>query len=157
MSDIVSPRIAEDFTVSLRVRHPSIDPGEITRALGLEPQHGWKAGDARRTAQGQRLEGAYHETYWTGEFSEHTMGLLGVMTTEAVLLQVAVQLRRSQQFLSRLQKEGATIELFVEVFGGNEFTFSLSPQLLSMLARCGVSVALQVHGDSQTAVQRKVG
>jgi hypothetical protein len=36
-----------EFTLSLRLRHPAIDPTKITQTLGIEPQHTWKAGDRR--------------------------------------------------------------------------------------------------------------
>jgi hypothetical protein len=41
-----------EFTISLRIRHPSIEPHTITKTLGIEPQHIWKAGDARRSSAG---------------------------------------------------------------------------------------------------------
>ena len=37
-----------EFALALRIRHPSIEPAQITEALGIGPQHAWKAGDARR-------------------------------------------------------------------------------------------------------------
>ncbi len=157
MADLVPAMNLDTFTVSLSIRHPSIDPREITRALGFEPQHSWKAGDARRTAQGRLLDGTYHESYWTSEFRELDASLRGVVETEAVLLQAVVQLRRSQPFFSRLQSEGATVELLVEVVGGSELAFTLSPQLISMLARSGFSVVLKVHGEAQAAERRKAG
>ncbi len=156
MADIVPAVNLDDFAVSLTIRHPSIDPEEITRALGFEPQHSWKAGEKRRTAQGRLLDGSYHESYWTGEFRELDASLRGVVEIEAVLLQAVVQLRRSQKFLSRLQSEGATVELYVEA-AGTEFTVALSPQLTSMLARSGFSLVFTVHADAQLAEQRKVG
>ncbi len=155
MADIVPSTNFDNFTVSLSIRHPSIDPREITRTLGFEPQHSWKAGEARRTAQGQPLDGTYHESYWTGEFRELDSSLRGVVDIEAVLLAAVVQLRRSQPFLSRLQSEGATVELFIEVVGGGEFSFSLSPQLLSMLARSGFSVVLRMHSEQVAAAGRR--
>jgi len=158
VADIVPSTTFDNFTVSLSIRHPSIDPREITRTLGFEPQHCWKAGETRRTAHGRPLEGTYHESYWTGEFRELDASLRGVVEIEAVLLSAVVQLRRSQPFLSRLQAEGATVELFVEVVGGNGFTFSLSPQLLSMLARSGFSVMLKMHPEAVAeAGRRKAG
>jgi len=157
VAEIVPSVNHDNFTVSLGIRHPSIDPVEITRALGFEPQHSWMAGDKRRTAQGRPLDGNYHESYWTGEFRELDASLRGVVEMEAVLLQAVVQLRRSQAFLSRLQSEGGTVELCVEVAGGSEFTFMLSPQLTSMISRSGFSLVLRVHGDAQAAERRKVG
>lgn len=155
VAEIVPSTNFDNFTVSLTIRHPSIDPREITRTVGFEPQHSWQAGDMRRTAQGQPLEGTYHESYWTGEFRELDSSLRGVVEIEAVLLAAVVQLRRSQAFLSRLQAEGATVELFIEVVGGTEFTFSLSPQLLSMLARSGFSVMLKIHSEAVAIADRR--
>ena len=158
VADIVPSTNFDNFTVSLSIRHPSIDPREITRTLGFEPQHSWRAGELRRTAQGHPLEGTYHESYWTGEFRELDSSLRGVVDIEAVLLAAVVQLRRSQPFLSRLQADGGTVELFIEVAGGTEFTFSLSPQLLSMLARSGFSVMLKMHSEAVgIADRRKAG
>ncbi|HTX24014.1 MAG TPA: hypothetical protein VMD03_05110 [Steroidobacteraceae bacterium] len=157
MTEIVPAVNPDNFTVSLNIRHPGIDPREITRTLGFEPQHSWMAGEKRRTVHGHPLDGAYHESYWTGEFRELDASLRGVVEMEAVLLQAVVQLRRSQKFLSRLQSEGATVELCIETAGGSEFAFRLSPQLTSMLARAGFSFVLRVHADAQVAERRKVG
>jgi hypothetical protein len=148
---------AEDFVVSLRIRHPNIDPEEITQALGLEPQHCWKAGETRRTIQGEPLEGAYRESYWTGLFFETGAAPLGLVGDEALLAQAAQQLRRLQPFLRRLQQEGGTVELLVEMATAPEFSFSLSPRLLSMLASAGVSLLLDVRPRPQTAVRRLAG
>jgi hypothetical protein len=40
-----------EFTLSLRIRHPRIDPSMITDELGIKPQHTWKAGDRRLDAR----------------------------------------------------------------------------------------------------------
>ena len=37
-----------EFTISLRIRHPGVDPSSITQALAIEPQHTWRAGERRR-------------------------------------------------------------------------------------------------------------
>src|SRR3984893_12389948 len=55
-----------EFTISLRIRHPSVEPRTITETLGIEPQHTWKAGDPRRGAAGETREGAYRGSYWRG-------------------------------------------------------------------------------------------
>ena len=157
MTDILPSMNPDNFTVSLRIRHPTIDPAEITQTLGIEPQHSWKAGESRRAAQGQRVEGSYRESYWIGEFRELDAGLRGVVATEAVLLQAVVLLRRSQPFLTRLQSEGATVELFVEVVGSTEFTLGLSPQLLKLLSKAGLAVVLNVHAEAQALERRKTG
>jgi hypothetical protein len=74
-----------------------------------------------------------------------------------VLLQAVVQLRRSQPFLARLQSDGGNVELVVQVISSSEFRFALSPELLSMISRIGVSLVLDVRAEAQVAVQRKAG
>ena len=44
-----------EFTMSLRIRHPTAEPAEITRILGIEPQHMWRVGEARRDAVGREI------------------------------------------------------------------------------------------------------
>ena len=55
-----------EFMMSLRIRHPKIDPVEITRVLGIEAQHTWRAGDARRNPAGDEMGGTHRETYRMG-------------------------------------------------------------------------------------------
>lgn len=157
MTDSVPAMSLDNFTVSLRVRHPSIDPQEITRTLAFEPQHTWRAGEPRHGARGRPLGGTYHESYWQGELRELDAGLRGAVDTEVVLMQAVVRLRRLQPFLSRLQSEGATIELFVELAGASEYTCALSPQLLTLLARAGICLVLKVSPQTRSAERRKAG
>jgi len=49
--------------ISLRIRHPSIDPTEISEALGLEPRHSFKAGEVREASSGGSA-GRHGQTYW---------------------------------------------------------------------------------------------
>jgi hypothetical protein len=39
---------SEPFRLALRVRHPSIDPDELTRAFAITPEHAHQAGTAAR-------------------------------------------------------------------------------------------------------------
>ena len=159
MEEFVSdpfPHSLDDFTVMLRIRHPNIDPDDITRKLGLVPQHSWRAGEARRTAQGAPLEGAYRESFWTAELQELETGLKGVREIEGVLMAAVVLLRRSQAFLSKLHADGGTVELSVEVIGNRDSSLTLSPQLLSLLAKTGVALVL-THAEAQAIEQRKTG
>ena len=62
-------------------------------------------------------------------------------------------------FLRKLQTEGGTVELLVEMATatGPEFSFSLSPRLLSLLAGAGVSLLLDVRPRPQSAIRRLAG
>ena len=36
------------FQLSLRIKHPSMDPANISKELGIEPEHSFRAGQSRR-------------------------------------------------------------------------------------------------------------
>lgn len=134
-----------EFTVSLHIRHPSIEPGEITRKLGIEPQHTWKAGDARRGPAGEALEGTYRETYWMGRLMEGPQLSTDHVSVESVLLQALAQLRRSLQFLVGVNADGGVTELHISIFARDAFRLELMSESLALLGRMGLAIALEVQ------------
>jgi hypothetical protein len=50
--------------LSLRIRHPAIDPEEISAALELVPEHCFKAGDSRTPRAAGHDAGHHTQTYW---------------------------------------------------------------------------------------------
>jgi Domain of unknown function (DUF4279) len=133
-----------EFTMSLRIRHPSVEPAEITRILGLEPQHTWRAGDTRRDASGDQLGGSYRESYWIARLmAEPELSSSGV-GVETELTRTVAHLRKSFEFLQGLRAEGGEVELLVSLFARQDFRLELEPDSLAVLARLGVTVALEV-------------
>lgn len=55
---------APAFQFSLHVRHPSIDPGEISRELQLQALESFKAGQPRSSRSGVAATAVHGETYW---------------------------------------------------------------------------------------------
>jgi hypothetical protein len=136
-----------EFTVSLRIRHPSIDPSRITQTLGIEPQHTWKTGDRRRGPAGADLEGVYRESYWMGRLMEPQLSS-DELSVESVLMRTLTQLRRAQDFLEQLHTDGGVAELHVSLFARESFRLDLSAESLALLGRLGLAVALDVHPPS---------
>ena len=134
-----------EFTVSLRLRHPAIDPSRITETLGIEPQHTWKAGDPRRDPAGGALERAYRESYWMGRLMDEPQLSSGLLSVESVLLQSLAQLRRSHAFLQQFHAEGGVAELHVSLYAREAFRLELSDETLGLLGRLGLAIALEVH------------
>ena len=134
-----------EFTVSLRLRHPAIEPSRITEMLGITPQHTWKAGDPRRDPAGAALEGIYRESYWMGRLMDEPQLSSARMSVESVLLQILAHLRRSLDFLEQLHAEGGIAELHVSLYAREDFRLELSEESLGLLGRLGLAVALDVH------------
>jgi hypothetical protein len=134
-----------EFTISLHIRHPSIGPPEITRALGIEPQHAWKSGDRRLGSMGESLDGTYRESYWMGRLMSEPQLSSEFVSVEHVLLQTVTQLSRAQEFLSRLSESGGAAELQISMFARKTFRLELTPRSLAALGRLGLGVALELN------------
>jgi len=134
-----------EFTITLAIRHPDIDPARITAALGIDPQATWRIGDSRLGAQGEPLQGTRRESYWTGRLMPTPQLSSEYSSVEAELLKILAQLRKSDEFLQELRSDGAVSELHVSLFARQEFRLDLSPSTLELLGRLGLAVALEVH------------
>jgi hypothetical protein len=55
---------AAPYQLSLHVRHPSVDPEEISRELGLEAIESFRAGEPRQSRSGVAATAVHGETYW---------------------------------------------------------------------------------------------
>ena len=53
-----------DFCVSLSITHPTIDPSDISKALGLKPTRTKKIGEPIVSIKGKILGGLNKESFW---------------------------------------------------------------------------------------------
>ena len=147
---------AYEFTVSLRIRHPTIDPVKITTTLGIQPQHAWRAGEPRCDAAGAELGGAHHDSYWMGRLMEEPQLSSNCVSLEGVILKTLTQLRVAQSFLQQLNAEGGVAELLVSLYARNDFRLDLPPDSLTLLGRMHLGLAVDIHPHSplETPVSR---
>jgi hypothetical protein len=139
------PRMSDyEFTMSLRIRHPNVDPAQVTRTLGISPQHTWRAGDTRRDSEGSALYGEYRETFWMGGLMAQPKLASERTGVESELTKILAQLRKSQDFLESLKEQGGVAELHVSIFAREEFRLEFLPDSLALLGRLGLTVAVEV-------------
>jgi hypothetical protein len=138
-----------EFMMSLRIRHPRIDPAEITRVLGIEAQHTWRAGDTRRNPAGDELGGTHRETYWMGRLMPKPSLAQDNVSVESEILHTLGTLRRCFDFLAQLKTEGGSAELHVSLYAREEFRLEFLPEALSLIGRLGLAIALEVKPNPQ--------
>lgn len=138
-----------EFIMSLRIRHPHIDPAEITMALRVEPQHTWRAGDLRRGSAGDEIGGTYRDSYWMGRLMTKPELARDHVGVESEILRALGTLRRSLDLLKRLSEEGGSAELHVSLYAREEFHLELLPESLALLGRLGLALALEVKPNSE--------
>jgi hypothetical protein len=138
------------FELSLSIRHPSMDPAEISRELHMQAEHSFKAGEKRGRRRSGSTATNHAESYWLApldaEFWEaSTLANLQPYTMEfgtldLALVRCAYLLRRHAEFLRRVQAEGGDVTLLVSVSTDAVSGFSLTPQCAGALHALGVGV-----------------
>ncbi len=154
-----APLPAEPFQISLHLRHPSLDPREISRELECEAQESFGAGEPRRSRSGIAATAVHCESYWAATLDERfwaagplAMGLrprdartearqARIMNVNTALELLTTRLVwRHAQFLRRIQAEGGTLTLNVSVFEPGQGPIRLPPALCARLADLGVTL-----------------
>ena len=138
----VVPGTAFSYAMSLRVRHPNVDPAVLTKALHIEPLHCWRAGEPRRSASGTALGGEHRESYWSAPLPGQPVGS-AAFPLELFLGQQLVQLNRHRELLSRLQSEGGQISLLIEMSPVENAVLTLSTSVSRKLADLNIEVEFQ--------------
>jgi hypothetical protein len=163
----ISQSSPEPFQISLRVRHPTIDPALISRELKVEPEHCFKAGEPRESSSGIAAAAVHAESYWLGTLQtlDAVAPLAGFNNPRArsardrlqtstlqslsVTLDASVVafLRQHGDFIRRLQNERAQVTLLVEISRHALNGFTISPQFSRILSDLGIALELDFVTD----------
>jgi hypothetical protein len=142
----VLPSSAFSYSVSLRVRHPTLDLNVLTDKLRLEPAHSWKAGEPRRSQSGAQLGGQHRDSYWSAPLPAQMLGP-NSMPLETFFSQQVLQLSRHREFLCKLQSDGGEISLLIELQPVPNASLTFSSATARKLADLNIEVEFQFAGD----------
>jgi hypothetical protein len=163
----ISPSSPEPFQISLRVRHPTIDPVLISRELKVEPEHCFRAGEPRESSSGIAAAAVHGESYWLGSLQTlpAVAPLAGFNNPRARVARDRLQastlqslsatldasvvafLRQHGSFIRRLQSEQAQFTLLVEISRQSLTGFTISPQFARILSDLGIGMELDFVTD----------
>lgn len=151
-----SPQPSYPFHLSLRIRHPSIDPESISHELQIEPEHSFRAG-APRESRGLAVTPVHAESYWLATLdpetilldtpllqhvSSHTQAFS--MVDSALALLANGVLRRHAEFFRRMQSEGGEVRLIVAVSARKARGFTLTPHLSKALSDLRIPIDFEL-------------
>jgi hypothetical protein len=142
----VLPASAFSYSVSLRVRHPTLDLSVLTDKLRLEPAHSWTAGEPRRSQTGAPLGGNHRDSYWSAPLPAQMDGP-NSMPLELFFSQQVLQLSRHRDFLNKLQSGGGEVSLLVEIAPVANASLTFSSATARKLADLNIEVEFQFVGD----------
>jgi hypothetical protein len=156
-----------EVQVSLRIRHPRIDPDEISAAVGVQPEHCFKSG---APAQGRR--GLHTQTYWLAQiapgswpepidpsfletiaarypgrsatssvedFRKLAQGARS-RSVEMMLFYGLQRLNARHAFLERIQSDGGDVSLLLSLERGSATDFTLPVAMSRLLVKLGITL-----------------
>ncbi len=151
------------FELSLRIRHPSMDPAELSRELGLEAEHSFRVGEPRRSRSG--VTSLHGESYWLGTldpaswpadawftgFSKLDLAVKGLRKTVKWNLGWALSLSarrflRAKALFERIRLDGGQACLLVALSPAVE-SFSLAPEVNRIFANLGITLEFDLTSD----------
>lgn len=131
------------FGIVLLIRHPSIDPKEISAELKLEPFSSCKAGDQKVTPKGTPLTGIWDRSSWNHVFEyEGDSGFFE--ETERLLAQFALH----KDFFVRIAKEGGYAEIYLQLPGDVNQGSSVKPSVLKLMSELGLHLGAEVFPNA---------
>jgi hypothetical protein len=143
-----------DLTVLIEIRHASIDPKALDDAFGLVPECSWKAGEPKTEGD---VVGTRRESYWVARMPMPPLPSIPaeLVPLETALMWTALMFERRKAFWERLRAEGASAQ--VSIMAAAE-SFRLSHDVLTMLAKVGLSVSVEFcHAAEAAGVSRGQG
>jgi hypothetical protein len=154
------------FELALRIRHPSMDPAELSRELGLEPTHTFRAGQMREPRSSASPASVHAESYWLGALdpagwlADIWPGLSTELPEKRAIKTAAMKnlgmglalcaraLARSHAPLfERIRDEGGQASLLVSLSPVVVDNFSVAPEISQMLGDLGITVEFELAGE----------
>jgi hypothetical protein len=166
----LATRQSPSFQLSLRIKHPSIDPADISRELGIEPEHSFRAGQPRHSKSGLVPRAVHTESYWLAALNPTRFGNLPYAEPLAEPLTLAITQKHIDAAVARnltgalglcaarfsgvhaallhtIHSEGGEISLLVTLSSNAVSTFSLPPQVSRMFAKLGIMLEFEITND----------
>ncbi len=163
----LAPRQPPAFQLSLRIKHPSMDPADISKELGIEPEHSFRAGQPRPSKSGLVPAAVHSESYWLAPLNpaswlgnpsfaepykllnlqEHVDMAIARNLAGALGLCAARFNKAHAAWLQKISAAGGEISLLVTLSPAAVNTFSLSPQASRLFGKLGITLEFEMTND----------
>lgn len=128
------------FSISMTLRHPSLDPSDISNAFSLEPRFSWKA-----ESRAGEIEHKY--TVWHGLLAEGA----GSDKYEEALKRAVVFLESCQEWLAYFSRSEGELDVIfgfsTELDEGLICQASFYPELIARLSKLNAGIRVDIWKD----------
>ena len=130
------------YEVRLMIKHPNIDPAEITKTLGLKPNVSGIVGSRRMTPAGKPLPSVYRESGWS-----HWFRVERNRRFFQDVVKVIDKIEPHRDFMLKIVDGGGTIDLIVHLPGDVNIGASLPWREMARLCALRIDLGIEVFPD----------
>jgi hypothetical protein len=156
------------FELALRIRHPSMDPEDLSRELDLEPTHTFRAGQLREPRSSASPASVHAESYWLGTL-DPTAWLADIWPTgfatidtgarkpvkaapwqnlgSALDMTARVLVRSHVALFERIRSDGGQVCLLVTLSPIAVDSFSVAPEVCQIFGELGITIEFEMMSD----------
>lgn len=154
---------SENFRFALRVRHPSMDPADLSEAFSIEPEYSYRAGSVRTSRTSRTTASVHSESYWLGELTPSELApgvppfqdphVQRQLTAARASLSWALSLtcmrflKTHADLLRNIRSEGGEITLLVTICNGDIGPFTLMPEVSRVFGDLGVAIEFELAAE----------
>ncbi|MGD9582224.1 MAG: DUF4279 domain-containing protein [Lysobacterales bacterium] len=132
------------YSVQLLIKHPELDPEEITNTIGMKPTKSWKRGDPVTTPTGLLVGGVHSDSSWSYSDSIHMEMEAGHFDTIEKLIN---QMYDKRAFFSKIKSSGSRLEFVLIFYDGEYISAEIAPEHLQKLCELGFSLGVLVTAN----------
>ena len=125
----VGATTSKRFDVELLIVHPTLDPAEISNALGLDANFSHRVGDQRKTPKGTLLSGTYQDTRWRYSRRHETPD----QWFADKIAELIDRMEPHKAFLRELRSTGGKTSLILQFLGDGYFGDKIPQAILARL------------------------
>jgi Domain of unknown function (DUF4279) len=127
------------FDVELFIVHPTIDPMEISAALGLTPNFMNRVGDQRKTPKGALLPGKYKDTRWRHSRRYEVSAQWFVDK----VIELIDYLEPHRAFLSKICSTGGGASIVIQFLGDGYFGDEIPRDVLARIVNLDLDIGIE--------------
>lgn len=127
------------YAVRLFIRHPDIDPNEITEAFGLEPSHAWATGSPKVLPNGNTLPGRAKNSYWN--YKDVVVDNNNFPKKFERIISI---LEKNKNFIEKIKKTYGEIEMDLQFYGGAHIGNVIDWDQLKRMVKLKINLGIEV-------------
>lgn len=129
-----------EYSVSLCITHPEIDPNFISEKLDKVPHSSRKVGVPNPFG-----EGLNRESFWRCRLHEEERINYEKVEFEQFLLNECEALEVYAKFFEQIKKSGGYIEVFIGLFADSQMSFTLDSTIIKKISNMNVAVGFDIY------------